>query len=305
MTSQARGSGARHEDVRVAGRPVERLDSAPGMGGAFARALVPSGRGGSPRIPERVAIIDRQRQDRARLAEYARTCGMTVRDSVPATWIHVLTFPLHVHLLSDRESSVRLVGAVHVSNEMTLLRPVTADEDLELSVHLADLRPHRRGALVDLVGTARAGEEIVWTGVSTYLSQSTHVDGEPAERDRLPFAPAAPHARWRLTADLGRRYRRVSRDPNPIHTSRIAARAFGFPRPIIHGMWTHARALAALEGRLPDAYSARVDFLKPIALPSTVGFRSGAVAGGHSAAVTDRAGTTPHMLMSVTEANAT
>ena len=46
----------------------------------------------------------------------------------------------------------------------------------------------------------------------------------------------------------------------------------GFPRAIAHGMWAHARALAALEGRLPSAYEVSVQFRKPILLPSTVGF---------------------------------
>ncbi|MFW2514205.1 MaoC family dehydratase [Demequina sp. SO4-13] len=261
--------------------------------------MIPS-RGDEAHIPERAVTIHGQRQDLARLAEYSRVCGFTLRDSVPATWIHVLTFPLHVHLLSDKESSVRLVGAVHVSNDMTMHRAVGVDEVLDLTVHLENLRAHKRGALVDLVGQAHVGDEVVWSGVSTYLSSSVTVPGEPVERDRTPFEPQTPHGLWRLPADLGRRYRRVSKDPNPIHTSRVAARAFGFPRPIIHGMWTHARALAALEGRLPEAYSAHVDFVKPILLPGTVGTKSETTERGIDCAVTSRDGAKPLLLMSVT-----
>lgn len=115
----------------------------------------------------------------------------------------------------------------------------------------------------------------------------------------MPFEPGIPHALWRLPADLGKQYRRVSKDPNPIHTSRLAAKAFGFPRPIIHGMWTHAKALAALEGRLPESYSTHVDFLKPIVLPRTVGFASVAGDGDLNCAVTSRDGAKPFLLMSV------
>jgi hypothetical protein len=39
-------------------------------------------------------------------------------------------------------------------------------------------------------------------------------------------------------------------------------------------MWTKARALAALEGRLPDAYEVDVAFKKPILLPAKVTFGS-------------------------------
>ncbi|MDN4486633.1 MaoC/PaaZ C-terminal domain-containing protein [Demequina sp. SYSU T00039] len=277
---------------------VEVLSEAPGMGAAFARAMVPA-RARGARLPEDPVRLEGYRQDAARLADYARVCGFPLRDTVPPTWLHVLTFPLHVHLLGDRRSSVRLVGAVHVSNSMTLRRPVSVREELAIEVAARGLRPHQRGALLDLVGTIRVAGETVWEGVSTYLASGMEVPGEPVELPREPFTAVVPHARWRLPAGLGRDYRRVSGDPNPIHTSRLAARAFGFPRPIIHGMWTHARALAALDGRLPEAYRTDVAFTKPVLLPGSVGFHAALADGVHSVAVTSRDGAKPHLLMSV------
>ncbi len=54
----------------------------------------------------------------------------------------------------------------------------------------------------------------------------------------------------------------------------LSAKAFGFPRAIAHGMWTKARCLAALEQRLPDAFSVEVEFRRPILLPGKVEFGS-------------------------------
>lgn len=71
---------------------------------------------------------------------------------------------------------------------------------------------------------------------------------------------------------MGTEYARVSGDHNPIHTSRLGARLFGFGRPIAHGMWSKARCLAALENRLPAAYTVEVGFKLPVPLPSTVAF---------------------------------
>ncbi|SEI83699.1 MaoC family dehydratase [Demequina mangrovi] len=281
---------------------VELLDGLPAMGAAFARALVPS-RQGEARIPSHAVRVEGVTQDLARLAAYSRVCGYTLRDTVPATWIHVLTFPLHVSLLGDRRSSVRLVGAVHGSNSMTMHRAVHAAEELALEVRAEGLRPHARGAMLDLVGTASVDGETVWSGVSTYLVSGMRVPGEPAEQVRDPFEPTAPLALWRLGADLGRRYRAVSQDPNPIHTNRVAAKAFGFARPIIHGMWTHARALAALEGRVPAAHTADVSFVKPVLLPATVGFSVTPDEDGFRAAVTTRDGAKPHLLMSARSAS--
>lgn len=277
---------------------AQTLNAPPAMGPAFAHALLPS-RSHTARIPAHAAVVQDWTPDPARLAEYSRVCGFTLRSTVPPTWLHVLTFPLHVHLLGDRASSVRLVGAVHVSNEMTLHRPVGATERLTLEVRADHLRPHAKGALVDLVGQIRVDDEVVWDGVSTYLARGVEVAGEPAQVPHLGFEPGTPQGRWRLPADLGRRYRSVSHDPNPIHTSRVMARAFGFPRPVIHGMWTHARALAALEQRLPESYTVRVGFAKPLLLPGTVGFRAYEDDDVLHAAVTSRDGARPYMVMEI------
>ena len=82
------------------------------------------------------------------------------------------------------------------------------------------------------------------------------------------------HRRGGCAGDLGRRYAAVSGDHNPIHLYALTAKAFGFPRQIAHGMWSKARCLAALEGRLPDAVTVEVAFKKPILLPGTVAFGS-------------------------------
>jgi hypothetical protein len=286
----------------LTGNGVDVLPSSPRMGAAFARALVPS-RTGEARVPGRAVAMHGHVQDPSRLAQYNRVCGFTLRDQVSPTWLHVLTFPLHVHVLSSRASSIGLAGAVHVSNTITQYRPVLATEQLDITVGAQNLRPHRRGALVDLVGAIEVDGELVWDGVSTYLATGATAPGEVVEAERAPWFPSAPQARWRLAADLGRQYRQVSGDPNPIHTSKLAARAFGFPRPIIHGMWTHARALAALEGRLPDALSTHVDFVKPILLPNTVGFGARPTPAGYEADVTTTDGSKPYLRMRVEAAS--
>ncbi|MFV0633661.1 MaoC family dehydratase [Demequina sp.] len=287
----------------LADRRIEHLDTMPAMGGALARSLMPS-RSTHVTIPEHAVRVHDHTQDPERLARYARVCGFTLRDTVPATWLHVLTFPLHVHLLGDPDSSVRLLGAVHTANAMTLVRPVAVSEKLDLSVYLDHARSHRKGALIDLIGTVHVGDDVVWQGTSTYLAAGMSVnDGGPGEEGpRAPFEAGPVQARWLLPKDLGRQYRAVSKDPNPIHTHALAAKAFGFPRPIAHGMWTHARALAALDGRLPDTFAAQVDFVKPVLLPGTVGFSW--TQGDHtiSADVVTKDGAKPHLRMRVTPA---
>jgi len=267
---------------------VELLGSLPGVGGEIARALVPTRRSGPDgTLPQRRVIVTDLEQDAERFAAYSRVCGFTLRDEVPPTWLHVLTFPLQVHLMASPDFPLGLAGLVHVSNEMRLHRPVAIGERLTLSSSAADLRAHRSGTQLDLLGEARVGDEIVWTGRSAYLARGRKPTGAEVPDDvQNPYEKAeesgktptkigeVPSALWRLSGGLGREYAGVSGDVNPIHLSPLTAKAFGFPRTIAHGMWVHARALAALEGRLPSAYEVSVEFRKPVLLPSTVGFSS-------------------------------
>ncbi|MEU7908889.1 MaoC/PaaZ C-terminal domain-containing protein [Actinoplanes sp. NPDC049118] len=207
--------------------------------------------------------------DRGHLARYDRVCGFRLTDTLPATYPHVLAFPLALHLMSAPDFPFPLAGLVHVVNRITVRRPIHAGTPLDLTVHAAGLRPHHRGRQFDIVATAVADGEEAWRGVSTYLRR----EGERERRDRgdRPARPV-PSARWTVPARVGTDYAAASGDHNPIHTSQLGARLFGFPRPIAHGMWSKARCLAALEGRLPAQYSVDVAFGPPIPLPATVGF---------------------------------
>ncbi len=67
-------------------------------------------------------------------------------------------------------------------------------------------------------------------------------------------------------------------------------------------MWTKARCLAALEGRLPDAMSVDVAFKLPLLLPGTVEYATDEVAdGGWAFGVRSRDGK-PHLAGAVTPA---
>jgi hypothetical protein len=118
-----------------------------------------------------------------------------------------------------------------------------------------------------VLATATVAGEQVWSGVSTYLRIERKGTGS-----RKPGGSAEAQARWRVSEKDARDYAAVSGDRNPIHTSRLGARLFGFRRPIAHGMWSKARCLAALDGRLPAQYTVDVAFQAPILLPGTVSF---------------------------------
>ena len=290
-------------DRPAADLDVRLLGSAPSIPRSFAAGLATSaGRPGARgTLPTRRLMLAGVEQDLRRLADYAEVTGSVLSDRLPATWVHVLTFPLQVALMAGRDFPFPMMGLVHVANTMTLHRPVTVGEELVLSSWAERLAPHRKGHTVDLLGEARVGDEVVWQGRSTYLARGrgggTGTESTPERREHA--IPETELATWRLPADLGRRYAAVAGDANPIHLGALPARAFGFPRAIAHGMWTHARALAAVGPRLPEAYVVEAQFLKPVLLPSTVVLRGGLREGSGALAVTSRDGSRTHLSMQV------
>ncbi|MEU7919977.1 MaoC/PaaZ C-terminal domain-containing protein [Micromonospora zamorensis] len=257
-----------------AGRERVELPRMPAAGALYRRALLGAlpGLGGGRRgtgVPGVELAVGGVSVDRAHLAAYDRVCGFRLTDRLPGTFPHVMGFPLTLRLMTATEFPFPLIGLVHIGNRITVHRPITADETLDFTTYAENLRPHDRGRQVDVVLVGSVAGEKVWEGVSTYLGR----ESRPGGGDRSGRSePPAGTSRWRVEPRVGTEYARVSGDHNPIHTSRLGARLFGFHRPIAHGMWSKARCLAALENRLPDAYTVEVAFKLPVPLPSTVSF---------------------------------
>ena len=273
------------------------LGEAPNLGVLYAKAAVTArGRGGD--LPEDRIARNAVPVDPAHLAAYTRVCGMPLTDVLPATYPHMLTFPLQMALMTDRSFPLALPGLVHVRNRIDVLRAIRTDEPLDLEVWAERYAHHRSGATVDLRATVSAGGTEVWRSTSTYLARGAKApEGAPeADIDVSVGDLQRPAATWRIPDDAGRRYAKVSGDVNPIHLSGLTAKAFGFKRAIAHGMWVKARVLGALSGRLPDAFTADVSFRKPLLLPSTVTLSTAQAGGGWDFAVRNAKAGTEHVM---------
>lgn len=269
----------------------------------LARGLARAARGATSArvgdLPDVVLVRRAVRADADRLTAYQQLVGETVSDALPAGYLHTLVFELHTALLARDDFPLPALGMVHLANRVEQRRRVGADEVLDATLRAERLAPHRRGATVDLVGELAVDGDVVWRGVSTYLAKGVRLPdaAAPPDGDRPAWVAPLPTGSWRLGADVGRRYAAVSGDRNPIHTSRLAARAFGFARPIAHGMYTAARALADVGPARGDAYVWDVEFATPVLLPSTVSVRVAPDdAGGFTLAAWSRK---PHLTGSV------
>jgi acyl dehydratase len=275
--------------------PLYARAAAPMIPGA---SLLPGVPGGGKDIPQIELTLPDVKADADKVAAYARVCGFSLRGFHPATYPHVLAFPMHMALMADGSFPFGAVGLVHVENRIVQHRPIGLDEQITLRVHATKLEPHPKGRTFTIVTETRVGREKVWEGHSTMLRRGGGSDEGGAQKEKSSTNGGAPPAgsEWKLGGDLGRRYAAVSGDRNPIHMHNLTAKPLGFPRAIAHGMWTKARCLAALEGKLPDAFDVSVSFRRPILLPSKVEFASTEQGGGAiEFSVRDAKKGTPHL----------
>ncbi len=208
----------------------------------------------------------------AALAAYRSVCGFLPGESMPPTYPHILAAGVHLAMLGSRVFPVRLAGLIHLANKIELLEPIPVHAALSLFCTLTGPEETSRGQEFSLTTTARRRGQPVWRETMRFLARA------PGRRERTgrrklqgPPEDTVTVACWGAPSDIGRRYAQVSGDFNPIHLFAGTARLFGFDRAIAHGMWSLARATAALA---PDAgcETLVVDarFVKPLTLPGEV-----------------------------------
>ena len=252
-------------------------------------------------LPDRTITVDELAIDPANVAAYANVTGLRFGDAVPLTYPFALTFPTVMSLVTGFDFPFAAMGSVHIENHITQYRPILATDTVSVQVNAENLREHRRGLLVDIVTDVKVGNERAWHQVTTFLHQQrTSLSDEPKPPPQKQPKPGPPNAVLRITPGQIRRYASVGGDHNPIHTNSIAAKLFGFPSVIAHGMFSAAAILANIEGQLPHAVKYSVRFAKPVVLPARAGLYVDRISEGWQLTLRHLTKGDPHLTGTVT-----
>ncbi len=260
---------------------------------------------GEMTLPRLEMALLPQPLDRPRLAAYRELTGFADTPTLPPTWPQVACGALHMQMLTDPTFPLPAMGVVHLRNHIEQYAPIAVDAPLHYACHLEPVRVTDKGDEIDLVTVATVNDKVVWRAVITMLSRARKVKrGTPPSKiaSAESTGPTTPlHTLdLRVPEDLGRRYARVAGDFNPIHQHALLAKPFGFPRAIIHGMWSLARAVAACQDALPQTpYSIDVAFRKPVFLPSNVVLNVARGADGLEFVIANKSGKTVHLRGSI------
>ncbi|WP_197416131.1 MaoC/PaaZ C-terminal domain-containing protein [Mycobacterium sp. GA-1199] len=251
-------------------------------------------------LPDRTLTVEDLKIDPENVAAYAAVTGLQFGDTVPLTYPFALTFPTLMSLVTGFDFPFAAMGSVHIENHITQYRPIAVTDSVSVKVHAENLREHRRGLLVDIVTDVNVGNEQAWHQITTFLHQQrTSLSDEPKPPPQKPPKLGPPNAMLRITPGQIRHYASVGGDHNPIHTNSVAAKLFGFPTVIAHGMFSAAAVLANIEGQLPDAVKYSVKFAKPVVLPASAGLYVDRVSDGWDLTLRDMKKREPHLFGTV------
>ena len=229
----------------------------------------------------------------AHLQSYQSLCGFEQSDKLPATYLHMLAFPLFLNILIQQDFPMKAMGQVHLRNKISILEQFDLGQAISMTAGISRSNLTSKGLEWDIDVHAHVDNQLVWSSESTFL----HRCKTDIKRSRvLVVKKYGKPQTWSVGADTGRRYARISGDYNPIHLTDITAKLFGFKQAIAHGMWSKARCLAAMDQQLPAAgYSVDVNFHRPLFLPSQVQFYSGQRQGQQRFSLFNQGGDQAHL----------
>lgn len=269
------------------------------------KSLIPHGDNRAGALPDLVYAVDTLAIDQNNLQDYRRICGFIDDGRVPPTYFAVLSQTLQMNMMAKPDFPFAMLGLVHLENSVTQHRPIFDTETVKMSVQLDNLTAHDKGQTFDFITKVHVGDELVWQGISTYLSRQK----KPVDERKIKSIPkSVPRLEpdendWaeliNIPEDIGRRYAFVSGDFNLIHLHPLSARAFGYPKAIAHGMWSKAASIAQFYD-LPKAYRVDVSFKAPIFLPSKIDFVARQDGDGRVFALYAAGSEKPHLLGKIT-----
>jgi acyl dehydratase len=164
---------------------------------------------------------------------------------------------------------------VHAEQSLTVHRPLAAAGSMTVSARIASIADKGSGALVHMeteaVDTA-SGEPVVSTRLGYFIRGEGGFGGAHGDAAQAPWAEPSREPDRTIVVptrpDQALLYR-LNGDRNPLHSDPAAARAAGFPRPILHGLATYGIATRVLLNEVLGGDPARLGaigarFTKPV-----------------------------------------
>lgn len=216
--------------------------------------------------------------DKKAIEKYHTLCGIKQDDFVSATYLHVLSMPCHLSLLTNNETGLALFGLIHLSNTIKQYRKIKISEKIDIKCCFGRLFAHEKGQAIELKTAIYIQQELVWESTTIFLKKGKKGQGEEYISNQLELSSDFTTTKWTYPYLLGTQYAMISGDFNPIHLFPLSAKLLGMPRHLIHGMYTKAKILGDLmKTNDLEKFEISVFFKLPIFLPAVIIYRKNTI----------------------------
>lgn len=225
----------------------------------------------TPSFPDDVVEVDNVVCDPKQLARYSEACGFDASSTtLPSSFLHVFAFRLQMAMMVNKNFPLTPMGMVHLRNTIRQYRALKPGETFRMRCRIADQKSTDKGQEFSFFCEAFVGDQLVWDDLSTYLSRAKSTSKSQKREQRPAPRRYAEQRELKIGRNHARSYARASGDFNPIHLHDLSAKLLGFPRMVVHGMWSKAACLAQFSAQSPEKMECRIEFKTPVFLPSTV-----------------------------------
>ena len=274
---------------------IIQLQSVPNTASMYARVFSTFFKKGKGNLPDIEVHLENNKISSEVIKAYNKICGFETSTTASASYLHAYIFPAQMHLLSQPEVPFPLPGLIHFANSIIQHRPLAIGEEFSVICKFGNLIAHDKGQAFEVLSYIEVSGKRIWEETSIYLFKGKEGIGNVLEWEQPTLAENAIKESWSLYQTMGFDFAKASGDFNPIHLHPLSAKLFGFPRHIIHGMWSVGKILSLFEKRMPESFEYTVSFKVPIFLPASVIFRHEKTDNGFIFDVVDNTQEKPHL----------
>lgn len=195
-------------------------------------------------------------------------CVAWPHESVHPLYPYALLTPVHFALVSQRAFPMFPLGLLHKAEAIAVHRVLKAGLWTFRST-LGRFARHAAGVDFTIETDLFIDGERAWSSSTTACKKTTSSRRHREDERLAEKVSLRDREHVHIGPEKGLQYGAISKNIDPIHLHTLTARPFGHPRPLIHGMWTAARAVSAWRGS-PDVRRVGVRFHAPIHFPTDV-----------------------------------
>ncbi|PWJ41046.1 MaoC/PaaZ C-terminal domain-containing protein [Sediminitomix flava] len=190
---------------------------------------------------------------------------------VPLPFLYLMAQKAQIKLMVEQDFPLAIPGMVHLENKMHYYAEPNTNQAFVLETTM-EIKAKEGSLLPVSIVKIYQDNVLIADSESLYLSKrKSKGKKKKKEAEAKPLLREDFSKQWILHANAGKEYAEISGDKNPIHTSKIGAKLFGFPSMIIHGWCSASKATASLEKEYQKPIkSIEIVFKKAIVIPRKV-----------------------------------